>query len=125
MLGKFSKFGSSAQEVLSKVEGAIKSALLKQSNLFESLNLRYFGPVDGHDVNHLVEILRDMKNIPGPKILHCITVKGKGYAPAENGNKTTWHAPGTFDKVTGEIFKKSTFNSPSPKISGCIRAHTG
>lgn len=123
MLGKLSKFGSSAQEVISKVEGAIKSAVLKQSNLFESLNLRYFGPVDGHDVNHLVEILNDMKNIPGPKILHCITVKGKGYAPAENGNKTTWHAPGTFDKVTGEIFKKVPTTPQAPKYQD-VFGHT-
>lgn len=115
ILGKFSKFGSSAQEVISKVEGAVKSALLKQSNLFESLNLRYFGPVDGHDVNHLAEILKDLKDIPGPKILHCITVKGKGYEPAEKGNKTTWHAPGTFDKVTGEIFKKTHSTPQAPK----------
>lgn len=115
ILGKLSKFGSSAQEVISKVEGAVKSALLKQSNLFESLNLRYFGPVDGHDVNHLVEILKDMKDIPGPKILHCITVKGKGYEPAETGNKTTWHAPGTFDKVSGEIFKKTHSTPQAPK----------
>jgi 1-deoxy-D-xylulose-5-phosphate synthase len=123
MLGKLSKFGSSAQEVISKVEGAIKSAVLKQSNLFESLNLRYFGPVDGHDVNHLVEILNDMKDIPGPKILHCITVKGKGYAPAENGNKTTWHAPGTFDKVTGEIFKKIPTTPQAPKYQD-VFGHT-
>ena len=115
ILGKFSKFGSSAQEVISKVEGAVKSALLKQSNLFESLNLRYFGPVDGHDVNHLAEILKDLKDIPGPKILHCITVKGKGYQPAEMGNKTTWHAPGTFDKVSGEIFKKTHSTPQAPK----------
>lgn len=123
MLGKLSKFGSSAQEIISKVEGAIKSAVLKQSNLFESLNLRYFGPVDGHDVNHLVEILNDMKDIPGPKILHCITVKGKGYAPAENGNKTTWHAPGTFDKVTGEIFKKIPTAPQAPKYQD-VFGHT-
>lgn len=115
ILGRLSKFGSSAQEVISKVEGAVKSALLKQSNLFESLNLRYFGPVDGHDVNHLVEILKDLKDIPGPKILHCITVKGKGYEPAETGNKTTWHAPGTFDKVSGEIFKKTHSTPQAPK----------
>jgi len=123
MLGKLSKFGSSAQEVISKVEGAIKSAVLKQSNLFESLNLRYFGPIDGHDVNHLVEILNDMKDIPGPKILHCITVKGKGYAPAENGNKTTWHAPGTFDKVSGEIFKKVPTAPQAPKYQD-VFGHT-
>jgi 1-deoxy-D-xylulose-5-phosphate synthase len=115
VLGKFSKFGTSAQDVISKLEGGIKSALLKQSNLFESLNLRYFGPVDGHDVNHLAEILKDLKDIPGPKILHCVTVKGKGYAPAENGNKTTWHAPGTFDKVTGEIYKITPTSPEAPK----------
>lgn len=115
VLGKMSKFGTSAQDVISKVEGGIKSTLLKQSNLFESLNLRYFGPVDGHDVNHLAEVLKDLKDIPGPKILHCVTVKGKGYAPAENGNKTTWHAPGTFDKVTGEIYKKAPSGPEAPK----------
>ncbi len=123
LLGKFSKFGSSAQEVISKVEGGIKSALLNQSNLFESLNLRYFGPVDGHDVNHLAEILKDLKEIPGPKILHCVTVKGKGYAPAETGNKTTWHAPGTFDKVTGEIYKKTPSKPQAPKYQD-VFGHT-
>ncbi|MCS5490710.1 1-deoxy-D-xylulose-5-phosphate synthase [Algoriphagus limi] len=123
ILGKLSKFGTSAQEVISKVEGAIKSAVLQQSNLFESLNLRYFGPVDGHDVNHLVEILRDLRDIPGPKILHCVTVKGKGYEPAEKGNHTTWHAPGTFDKVTGEIFKKSPATPQPPKYQD-VFGHT-
>ena len=123
LLGKISKFGSSAQEIISKVEGAIKSAVLKQSNLFESLNLRYFGPVDGHDVHHLVEILADLRDIPGPKILHCITVKGKGYAPAENGNKTTWHAPGLFDKVTGEIYKKTPTAPQAPKYQD-VFGHT-
>lgn len=123
LLGKFSKFGTSAQEVISKVEGAIKSAVLKQSNLFESLNLRYFGPVDGHDVNHLVEILADLRDIPGPKILHCVTVKGKGYEPAEKGNKTTWHAPGLFDKVTGEIYKKVPTKPQAPKYQD-VFGHT-
>lgn len=123
ILGKFSKFGSSAQEILSKVEGAVKSAVLKQSNLFESLNLRYFGPVDGHDVNHLAEVLADLKNIPGPKILHCVTMKGKGYGPAETGNQTTWHAPGLFDKVTGEIYKK-TATSPQPPKYQDVFGHT-
>ncbi len=123
ILGKLSKFGSSAQEVISKIEGAIKSAVLKQSNLFESLNLRYFGPVDGHDVNHLVEILKDLKDIPGPKILHCITVKGKGYEPAEKGNQTTWHAPGLFDKVSGEIYKKIPSKPQAPKYQD-VFGHT-
>lgn len=115
LLGKLSTFGKSAQEIVSKVENGIKSTLLSQSNFFESLNLRYFGPVDGHDVNHLITIFNDLKDIKGPKILHCVTVKGKGYSPAEKGNATTWHAPGTFDKITGEIYKK-TYESPqAPK----------
>ncbi|TXE14548.1 1-deoxy-D-xylulose-5-phosphate synthase [Algoriphagus aquimarinus] len=123
ILGKLSKFGTSAQDVISKVEGGIKSALLNQSNLFESLNLRYFGPVDGHDVNHLAEVLKDLKDIPGPKILHCVTMKGKGYAPAENGNQTTWHAPGTFDKVTGEIYKTTPSTPQAPKYQD-VFGHT-
>ena len=123
LLGKISKFGTSAQEIISKIEGAIKSAVLKQSNLFESLNLRYFGPVDGHDVNHLVEIISDLRDIPGPKILHCVTVKGKGYGPAETGNKTTWHAPGLFDKVTGEIYKKTPSSPQAPKYQD-VFGHT-
>jgi 1-deoxy-D-xylulose-5-phosphate synthase len=123
LLGKLSNFGKSAQEIASKVETGIKSTLLSQSNFFESLNLRYFGPVDGHDVNHLVDIFQDLKNIKGPKILHCVTVKGKGYAPAEKGNATTWHAPGTFDKITGEIFKKVQ-DVPQPPKYQDVFGHT-
>jgi transketolase N-terminal domain/subunit len=78
LLGKISKFGPNAQAIVQKVENAVKSALLQQSNLFESLNFRYFGPVDGHDVNRLVQVFKDLKDIPGPKILHVLTVKGKG-----------------------------------------------
>lgn len=103
LLGMVSKFGPNAQEIASKIENGIKSTLLKQSNLFESLNFRYFGPIDGHDVNHMVKVMNDLKDIPGPKILHCLTVKGKGYKPAEDGDTTKWHAPGLFDKDTGEI----------------------
>lgn len=123
LLGKLSMFGKSAQEIVSKVENGIKGTLLSQSNLFESLNLRYFGPVDGHDVNHLVAVLNDLKNIKGPKILHCITTKGKGYAPAEKGNATTWHAPGTFDKITGEIHKKIYSVPQAPKYQD-VFGHT-
>ncbi|HMQ00667.1 MAG TPA: 1-deoxy-D-xylulose-5-phosphate synthase N-terminal domain-containing protein, partial [Cyclobacteriaceae bacterium] len=86
LLGKISHFGKNAQEIVAKVEHGIKSMMLSQSNFFESLNLRYFGPVDGHDVNHLASVLEDLKKIKGPKILHVVTVKGKGYAPAETGN---------------------------------------
>jgi 1-deoxy-D-xylulose-5-phosphate synthase len=113
LLGKLSSIGKSAQDIVSKVETGIKSTLLSQSNLFESLNLRYFGPVDGHDVDHMVSVLNDLKQIKGPKILHCITTKGKGYGPAEKGNATTWHAPGTFDKISGEIHKK-VYEKPQP-----------
>ncbi|HCM76999.1 MAG TPA: 1-deoxy-D-xylulose-5-phosphate synthase [Cytophagales bacterium] len=123
LLGKLSHFGKNAQEIVSKIENGIKSTLLSQSNLFESLNLRYFGPVDGHDVDHLVAVLNDLKQIKGPKILHCVTVKGKGFGPAESGNKTTWHAPGTFDKITGEIFKK-THDKPQPPKYQDVFGHT-
>lgn len=115
LLGKISKFGPNAQAIVQKVENAIKSSLLKQSNLFESLNFRYFGPVDGHDVNHLVSVLRDLKDIPGPKILHCVTMKGKGYKPAEAGSPTQWHAPGLFNKDTGEIIKVLPKSPQPPK----------
>lgn len=123
LLGKLSKVGKNAQEVVSKVDQALKSALLSQSNLFESLNLRYFGPVDGHDVDHLVAVLKDLKQIKGPKILHCVTVKGKGYGPSESGNKTTWHSPGTFDKITGEIHKK-VHDAPQPPKYQDVFGHT-
>lgn len=123
LLGKLSTFGKSAQEIVSKIESGIKSALLSQSNFFESLNLRYFGPVDGHDVHHLVNILQDLREIKGPKILHCVTVKGKGYGPAEKGNATTWHAPGTFDKITGEIHKK-VYDTPQPPKYQDVFGHT-
>lgn len=123
LLSKFSKFGKSAQEIISKVENSMKTMLLKQSNLFESLNLRYFGPVDGHDVHHLSHVLKDLMDIPGPKILHCVTVKGKGYKPAEEGNATKWHAPGKFDKVTGEVFKK-VIDKPEPPKYQDVFGHT-
>jgi 1-deoxy-D-xylulose-5-phosphate synthase len=114
ILGKVSKFGVNAREIISNIENSVKTMFLKHSNLFESLNLRYFGPVDGHDVNHLVHIFKDLKDIPGPKILHCVTVKGKGYQQAEQ-DQTKWHAPGTFDKLTGEIHKKSNTVPQPPK----------
>jgi 1-deoxy-D-xylulose-5-phosphate synthase len=123
LLGKLSNFGKNAQEIVSKIETGIKSTLLSQSNLFESLNLRYFGPVDGHDVNHLVSVLEDLKKIKGPKILHCVTMKGKGYGPSEKGNATTWHAPGTFDKITGEIHKK-VHEKPQPPKYQDVFGHT-
>ncbi len=123
LLGKVSKFGPNAQSIAQKIEGALKGALLKQSNLFESLNFRYFGPIDGHDVEYLTKVLRDLRDIPGPKILHCVTVKGKGYEPAEKGSATKWHAPGLFNKTTGEIIKV-TPKSPGPPKFQDVFGHT-
>ncbi|MGI4835792.1 MAG: 1-deoxy-D-xylulose-5-phosphate synthase [Janthinobacterium lividum] len=122
VLGKLSKFGPNPQQIARKVEAAMKATLLKQSNLFEALNFRYFGPVDGHDVQHLVAVLNDLKRIPGPKLLHCVTVKGKGYALAEK-DQTLWHAPGLFDKITGEIFTKIPTTPQPPKYQD-VFGHT-
>lgn len=80
----------------------IKQSLLKESNMFESLHFRYFGPVDGNDMGWMIKVLTELKDIQGPKLLHVLTVKGKGYEPAEK-DQATWHAPGRFDPVTGEI----------------------
>ncbi|MBM3917741.1 MAG: 1-deoxy-D-xylulose-5-phosphate synthase [Sphingomonadales bacterium] len=115
LLGKISKFGPDAQTIASKVSHALKGTLLKQSNLFEALNFRYFGPVDGHDVIGLAKVLEDLKDIPGPKILHCITRKGAGYKFSEEGNPTKWHAPGVFNKETGEIVKVIPKSPEPPK----------
>ncbi|MEX8549154.1 MAG: 1-deoxy-D-xylulose-5-phosphate synthase [Mucilaginibacter sp.] len=112
ILAKISSFGPDAFQIAKKLEKSIKGTLLKNSNLFESLQFRYFGPVDGHNVKQLVKVLKDLKDIPGPKLLHCITVKGKGYALAEK-DQTIWHAPGLFDKITGEI-KKPVYDKPKP-----------
>jgi 1-deoxy-D-xylulose-5-phosphate synthase len=115
LLGKVSKFGPDAQTIASKVSHALKGTLLKQSNLFEAFNFRYFGPVDGHDVIGLAKVMADLKDIPGPKILHCITRKGAGYKFSEEGNPTKWHAPGVFNKETGEIVKIVPKSPEPPK----------
>jgi 1-deoxy-D-xylulose-5-phosphate synthase len=122
-LGVISKFGPDAQKIASKVSHALKSTLLNQSNLFESLNFRYFGPVDGHDVEGLVKVLEDLKDIPGPKILHCLTKKGAGYKFSEEGNPTKWHAPGVFNKDTGEIVKVVPIGPEAPKYQD-VFGHT-
>ena len=122
ILGKVSKFGPNAREIVAKIENGIKATLLKESNLFESLNIRYFGPVDGHDIQHLTSVLADLKNIPGPKLLHCITTKGKGYAPAEK-DQVKWHAPGKFDKITGEIQQRTYTEKQPPKYQD-VFGHT-
>ncbi len=122
LLGKMSKIGPNVQEMASTIEGSIKGMLSKQGNFFESLGLRYFGPIDGHDINRMVEVLSDLKNIPGPKLLHCVTTKGKGYKLAEQ-DQTKWHAPGLFDKITGEIYKKP-LSAPQPPNYQDVFGHT-
>ena len=87
-----------------KAGNAVKQGLLQNSNLFESLNFRYFGVVDGHDLERLIDVLRSLKDIGGPKLLHIKTIKGKGYAPAE-ADPSVWHAPGRFNLETGERAK--------------------
>lgn len=84
-----------------RLNNSLKAFLTHEQNIFEGLNIRYFGPVDGHDVNGLIRVLNDIKDMTGPKILHIKTIKGKGYAPAEK-DPTTWHAPGKFDAATGK-----------------------
>ncbi|WP_443936867.1 1-deoxy-D-xylulose-5-phosphate synthase [Pedobacter sp. MW01-1-1] len=122
VLSQLSKLGPNAHKYVKKIEKSIKGTLLKQSNLFEALNFRYFGPVDGHDVKRLAAIIKDLAAIPGPKLLHCVTVKGKGFALAEK-DQTKWHAPGLFDKITGEI-KKSVSDKPQPPKFQDVFGHT-
>lgn len=115
LLGAVSKFGPNAQAIASKISNALKGSLLRDSNYFESLNFRYFGPVDGHDTIAMVKIMEDLKDIPGPKILHVLTKKGHGYAPSEKGDATQWHSPGIFNKETGEIVKIIPASPEPPK----------
>lgn len=110
MLGIFGRHSPGARRLAAQLEAGFKSTILDKSNLFEGLNFRYFGPIDGHDVMHLSKVLEDLKRIPGPKLLHCITTKGKGFKHAEE-DQTTFHAPGKFDKQTGEIFASPNADS--------------
>ena len=122
LMGKLPVGKSFTREMASKLEASVKGMVSKSSNLFEALNFRYFGPIDGHNITKLVETLKDLKNIPGPKLLHIVTVKGKGYALAEK-DQTKWHAPGLFDKVTGEIYKKIPTAPQAPKYQD-VFGHT-
>lgn len=105
-----------------KLVDGVKGMVTSSSNLFEALHLRYFGPIDGNNVIKLVDTLNDLKNIPGPKLLHIKTIKGKGYALAEK-DQTKWHAPGLFDKITGEIRRK-IYDLPQPPKYQDVFGHT-
>lgn len=120
LLGKLP--GKDAQKMASKIEASVKGVVSKSSNLFEALGLRYFGPIDGHNVTKLTETLQGLRDIPGPKLLHIKTVKGKGYDLAEQ-DQTLWHAPGTFDKITGKINKKIATVPEPPKYQD-VFGHT-
>lgn len=104
VMGGNTQYGKNSRGMVKQLGNALKSSLLKKSNLFEAFNFRYFGPIDGHDVTSLIKIMKDLKNVPGPKLLHCVTKKGKGYDMAEK-DQVRFHAPGLFDKNTGEQVK--------------------
>lgn len=114
VLGKASKYGPNSQRLVQQIENAIKGSLMKKSNLFESFNFRYFGPVDGNDVVRLTKVLNDLKRIKGPKLLHVMTVKGKGLKAAEN-DQVKFHAPGAFNRKTGEIIDEKCPAKMPPK----------
>jgi 1-deoxy-D-xylulose-5-phosphate synthase len=107
LMGKLPVGKKFSRDMAGKLEAGLKGMLTKSSNLFEALQIRYFGPIDGHNITKLVDTLKDLKEIPGPKLLHIVTVKEK--------DQTKWHAPGLFDKVTGEIFKKKIDTPQPPK----------
>jgi len=122
LLGKLPVGKNFSRAMAHKLTDGLKGMVSSSANLFESLKLRYFGPIDGHNVAKLVDTLKDLRNIPGPKILHIVTTKGKGYALAEK-DQTKWHAPGLFDKITGEIQKKK-FDLPQPPKYQDVFGHT-
>jgi len=122
LMGKLPVGKNFSRSMAHKLTEGVKGVISSSSNLFEALKIRYFGPIDGHNISHLVDTLRDLRNIPGPKILHIITTKGKGYALAEK-DQTKWHAPGLFDKVTGEIMQKKKEGPQAPKYQD-VFGHT-
>jgi len=111
LMGGKTRYGANSRAVVKQIGNAVKATLLKESNLFEAFGFRYFGPVDGHDVVKLVHLMRDLQNIAGPKLLHVVTVKGKGYEKAER-DQTLFHAPGIFDMETGELKETACKNQP-------------
>ncbi|MFN7540002.1 MAG: 1-deoxy-D-xylulose-5-phosphate synthase [Bacteroidota bacterium] len=122
LMGKLPIGENFSKSMASRLEAGLKGLVSNSSNLFEALKLRYFGPIDGHNITKLVDTLKDLREIPGPKLLHIITTKGKGYALAEK-DQTKWHAPGLFDKLTGEIYRK-TIQTPQPPKYQDVFGHT-
>lgn len=120
-LGRRGMMSDARRHGLIRLNNALKSAISHQQNVFEGLNIRYFGPFDGHDVKNIVQLLERIKDMKGPKLLHLHTVKGKGYKPAEE-HATIWHAPGKFDAVTGE--RQHTDDSHMPPRFQDVFGHT-
>ncbi|MBN2662869.1 MAG: 1-deoxy-D-xylulose-5-phosphate synthase [Bacteroidales bacterium] len=115
-LGKLSKLGDRTREFVRKIDTGIKSSLIQESTYFEGMGLRYFGPIDGHCMHDLIEVLQDLKEIDGPKLLHIKTVKGKGYKFAEE-NQTKWHATSAaFDIETGQVINTGNEKPKPPKF---------
>lgn len=111
LLQKWGILNDSRKKSLIRFNNSLKSMLTQQQNVFEGMNIRYFGPIDGHDVNGLAKVLKDIKDMQGPKLLHIHTTKGKGFEPAEKA-ATIWHAPGKFDKETGKRIVADTEGMP-------------
>lgn len=110
-MAKWGLLTEERKKAIIRFNNSLKSLLMQQQNIFEGLNIRYFGPIDGHDTISLIKVLNEIKDMSGPKLLHIHTVKGKGYKPAEEC-ATEWHAPGKFDKITGERIKPTTDGIP-------------
>lgn len=119
---KQARTGGLDSDLLLKLESSASQLMGKDVNFFESLNFHYFGPVDGHDVLGLNAMLQRLTALPGPKLLHVLTLKGKGYEPAEK-EQTLWHAPGLFDKLSGELVKKKSDQPEAPKFQD-VFGHT-
>src|ERR1700741_3847853 len=122
LLGKLPVGKNFTRAMAHKLTEGMKGMVSSSANLFESLKLRYFGPIDGRNITKLIDTLKDLRHIPGPKLLHIITTKGKGYSLAEQ-DQTKWHAPGLFDKITGEIVKKK-YELPQPPKYQDVFGHT-
>mgnify|MGYP001777332402 CR=1 FL=1 len=110
-LRKMKLIDENRRENILRFNNSLKALLTQQHNLFEGFSIRYFGPVDGHDVGYLIKVLNDIKDLKGPKLLHIKTKKGKGFKPAEE-SATEWHAPGRFNKETGERLVEHNLNAP-------------
>lgn len=110
-MAKWGLLTEERKKAIIRFNNSLKSLLMQQQNIFEGMNIRYFGPIDGHDTISLIKVLNEIKDMSGPKLLHIHTVKGKGYKPAEEC-ATEWHAPGKFDKITGERIKPTTDGIP-------------